>query len=74
MGTEINRRQDVPYYTVGGLEFIDILKAKMTAEQYKGFLLGNTFKYLFRYQHKGERLDDLLKAKIYLGWLIEEER
>lgn len=74
MGTKVNRRRDVPHYTVGGLEVIDILKAKMTAEQFEGFLLGNVFKYLFRYRHKGDRLDDLLKAQTYLGWLIEETK
>ena len=31
-----------------------------------GFLLGNALKYLFRYQHKGKPLEDLMKAQYYL--------
>lgn len=70
----MNIQRDVPHYSTGGLEVLSILKAKMSAEAFQGFLLGNTLKYLFRYQHKGNPKDDLLKARTYLTWLIEEQR
>lgn len=33
------------YYDIGEIETIDIIKAKLTHEQYTGFLLGNALKY-----------------------------
>jgi hypothetical protein len=65
-------RRPVEHYMVGGLEVIDILKLKMTAEQYQGFLRGNALKYLFRYDHKGTPVEDLQKATTYAKWLLEE--
>lgn len=38
-----------------------------------GFYLGNTVKYIARAGRKGNRLEDLQKAKQYLEWEIEEE-
>lgn len=45
------------HYKQGGLEVIDILKAKLTKEQFKGYLLGNILKYTFRHEHKGGKED-----------------
>lgn len=36
------------YYDVGGIEVLEVIKAKLTDEQYKGFLMGNALKYLLR--------------------------
>jgi len=36
------------YYDVGGIEVLDIIKAKLTNEQFRGFLLGNIQKYSLR--------------------------
>ena len=33
------------YYDAGGIETIEIMRAKLTDEQYKGYLLGNAIKY-----------------------------
>lgn len=68
----MSEREPVNHYTAGGLEVIDILKAKMSPEEYRGFLRGNALKYLFRYDHKGTPAQDLRKAQIYLAWLVEE--
>lgn len=65
-------RDPVNHYMAGGLEVIDILKAKMSPEEYRGFLRGNVIKYILRYDHKGAPVEDLHKAQTYLGWLIEE--
>lgn len=44
----------------------------MTPEEFRGFLKGNTIKYLWRYQLKGKPKQDLKKARWYLDKLIEE--
>lgn len=60
---------DPDHYKVGGIETIDYMKAKMTKEQYEGYLLGNIIKYTSRYQYKNGK-EDLLKADKYLKELI----
>lgn len=40
------------YYDAGGIETLDIIKAKLTPEQYRGYLLGNIIKYSCRINHK----------------------
>jgi len=59
------------YYDVGGIEVIDYIKAKLTPEQYKGYLLGNIYKYSGRMQYKGEETKDILKLNEYTHWLKE---
>ena len=62
-----------PYhYTQGGIECIDAIKASMTKEEFKGFLKGNSLKYLWRYENKNNPVEDLEKAKWYLEKLISE--
>ena len=58
------------HYKVGGIEVIDILKAKLTPEQLEGFLLGNIIKYTTRAGYKNG-VQDLKKAQWYLTYLIE---
>lgn len=41
--------------------------------QYFPFFLGNACKYILRYQHKGNALEDLMKAKDYLEWARERK-
>lgn len=60
------------HYTSGGIECIAAIKASMTAEAYKGYLKGNTLKYLWRYEKKVNPVEDLKKARTYLEWLIKE--
>lgn len=38
-----------------------------------GFLLGNALKYLFRYEYKGQPLEDLRKAEFYLKRYLSVE-
>lgn len=61
------------YYDVGGIETIDIIKAKLSPEEFRGFLKGNAIKYLCRAGHKGDPARDAEKAQIYAGWLVEAE-
>jgi len=54
------------HYTYGDIDAIDAI------ESWKlGFHDGNIVKYLARYKHKGEPLQDLKKARWYLDRLIE---
>jgi len=64
------------YYDAGGIETLDIIRAKLTREQYQGFLLGNTLKYLCRMGRKpdADPVRDAEKAAIYLDLLVEELR
>ena len=55
------------HHTFGGIEAIDVMKAKMTDEQFKGYLLGNALKYLMRCNHKGVFAQDVAKA----GWYVK---
>lgn len=59
------------HYTVNGIQPIQIMKANMIKEEFRGFLEGNILKYPLRYKHKNG-LEDLKKAKTYLTWLIED--
>lgn len=59
------------HYTNNGIQPIEIMKANMTKEEFRGFLEGNILKYPLRYKHKNG-LEDLKKAKTYLTWLIED--
>lgn len=59
------------YYAVGGIEVIDYIKAKLTPEQYKGYLLGNIYKYSGRLQYKGDETKDIAKLAEYTDWLKE---
>lgn len=59
------------HYEVGGIHPIDYMKAKMSAEAFNGFLLGNVIKYTSRYENKNG-LEDLKKAQNYLNRLITE--
>lgn len=52
------------HYKVGGIETIDILKAKLTPEELAGFLKGNIVKYITRANHKNGA-EDYAKAAWY---------
>jgi hypothetical protein len=49
------------HYKVGGIETIDFIEAKGLT-----YHLGNVVKYVSRADHKGERLENLEKARWYL--------
>ena len=57
------------HYQTGGIETIDFIKAKLTKEQFKGYLVGNVIKYLSRFEHKAGE-EDLQKARWYLNRLL----
>ena len=53
------------YQLGGGLESIDVIRATLTPEQFKGFCLGNALKYRLRAGNKGDAQRDIDKAEWY---------
>ena len=63
-----------PHYLVGGIEAIDIIKSRLTHEEYQGYLKGNHLKYILRYPFKDNPEQDLEKADWYKNKLLEVAR
>lgn len=61
---EVDMINSPPHYTAGGVETIDFIEAKNL-----NYNLGNAVKYITRAGLKGNRVEDLQKAK----WYIERE-
>lgn len=71
MGNEVVSSAVSPdHYKQGGLELVDIWKAKLSTEEFKGLCKGNVLKYVIRADQKNG-LEDYKKAAVYLKWLIE---
>ena len=62
------------HYNGNTIETIDLIRDSMKAEEYRGYLKGNVFKYVSRYTYKEKEnpVKDLLKAQWYLNKLIED--
>lgn len=58
------------HYTAGSIECIEAIEAQLTPQEYRGFLVGNCIKYLWRYKLKGEPLQNLEKCQWYLNRLM----
>lgn len=61
MNGELDNVNHPPHYKVGGIEVIDFIESKKF-----NYNLGNVIKYVSRADHKGNRLEDLKKARWYL--------
>ena len=63
------------HYKKGGIETIEYLEAKMTSEEFYGFIKGNALKYISREGLKSDKLtdkiDDCKKAIWYLEQMIK---
>lgn len=64
---EVDLVNSPQHYQLDGLEAIDIIKAILTPEEYRGYLKGNSLKYLIREQRKGNPAQDVAKAKWHLS-------
>jgi len=60
------------HYKVGGIEAIDYVQAKLSPEEYRGYLKGNIIKYLSRGLYKGNEAQDYKKAQWYCDKLVKE--
>ena len=58
------------HYTKGGIECIKAIEASMDPSGFQDYCKGNVLKYIWRWREKNG-LEDLKKAQVYLGWLIE---
>ena len=61
-----------PHYMTGGIETLDVIRAKMSPDRFQGYLMGNVLKYLLRCEYKEKRIEDIKKAQFYLNALVEE--
>lgn len=66
-----NKVTQPEHYTAGSIECIDYIKDSLSREEWIGYLRGNITKYMHRFRNKNG-IEDLRKAEVYLGWLIEE--
>ena len=55
------------HYTSGGIECIDGMVAAFGREYVMHYCLCNAFKYIWRCEHKGKRVEDIQKAVWYLN-------
>lgn len=67
---KLRRLTDNPEHYQGDVEPIDLI---VSLGYGKAYCVCNIIKYVSRYDKKGEPFNDLLKAKQYLGWLIQLE-
>ena len=63
--------KESPHYDAGGLETIEILRAKLTHQQFEGYCLGNILKYASRADWKGTFQRDIEKIVVYGNILLE---
>ena len=60
------------HYKDKGIECIEYIKERLSADSFLGYLNGNVIKYTHRWQDKNG-IEDLRKARWYLDRLIEEQ-
>lgn len=61
------------HYNQSGIEAIRAIEASLGPKGFQAYCKGNVMKYLWRYEYKNG-LEDLEKAQVYLGWMIESMR
>ena len=61
------------YYDQGGIEVMNIIKSKLTPEQFRGYLLGNIIKYSCRANWKDNFNRDIEKIGVYQKLLNEAD-
>ena len=59
---------DQEHYKASAMQPLEVMQTFLTADQFKGFLLGNFVKYSMRAMHKGQADSDHDKARQYLYW------
>jgi hypothetical protein len=72
IGEKVDIINNPSHYNRNGIESIDVLKAYLTPEEFKGYLKGTQIAYLLRSPYKRQEKDDLRKANWYSNRLAEE--
>lgn len=70
----MSRDENATYYDAGGIETLDVLKAKATMDQFVGHCLLTAMTYLARANFKGTFWQDVEKARNYLNFLLEAKQ
>lgn len=62
-----------PQHYGGKYETIDVIRDILETETDAkvGYYIGNVIKYISRYRKKGNPVQDLQKAQVYLGWAVK---
>ena len=60
------------HYTKGGIETIEYMQAKMSKEEFYGFIKGNALKYISREGLKSEKLTDKINDCKKAIWYLEQ--
>lgn len=58
------------HYADKNIEVIDYIRDTLETNEFTGYCEGNVLKYVSRWRKKGG-VEDLKKAQVYLGWMIE---
>ena len=58
------------HYADKKIEVIDYIRDTLTPVGFTDYCAGNVMKYVSRWRKKGG-VEDLKKAEVYLGWMIE---
>jgi len=67
----VEKEEVKSHYDKGNIKGIDILKDKLTEEEFEGFLKGNILKYTMRANHKGQKESDTYKILDYAHMLAK---
>ena len=59
------------YQVLDGIEAVDIIRARLTEEEFRGWCKGNALKYTLRAGLKDDERQDWLKAAKNIDWLAE---
>jgi hypothetical protein len=68
---QVDNVNNPAHYKTGGIETIDFIQAKLTPEEFRGYLKGNVLKYVSRSNGKDCYETDMLKARWYLNREVE---
>lgn len=70
---ECDAVHNLKHYKLKGLdiESVDVIRAILTEEEFKGWCKGNALKYLLRAGKKDDEIQDLAKAVVYINWVTE---
>jgi len=59
------------HYKSGGIETIEFIKAKMTKEEFYGYMKGNALKYISREGLKSDKITDKIDDIDKAIWFLE---
>ena len=59
------------HYNQNGIECFEVIRAAIGTDGLRKFMIGNSIKYLFRCEHKGQYIEDIKKARFYLDQAIK---